>query len=86
LADRGATAGFGEVAFTDVFFGAAGLVLGTFGAAFVDFARVAFFTTSGASTSTSTSSGMTFLGLPLFFTTSEDMVLVGCGAQFAFKD
>lgn len=46
---------------------------GVFGAAFVDFARVVvFFVASGISTSTG--SEMTFLGLPLFFTTSEDML------------
>jgi hypothetical protein len=46
---------------------------GVFGAAFVDFARVVvFFVASGISTSTG--SEMAFLGLPLFFTTSEDML------------
>lgn len=46
---------------------------GVLGAALVDFARVVvFFVASGISTSTG--SEMTFLGLPLFFTTSEDML------------
>jgi hypothetical protein len=46
---------------------------GVFGAALVDFARVVvFFVASGIPTSTG--SEMTFLGLPLFFTTSEDML------------
>jgi hypothetical protein len=44
----------------------------TFGAAFVDFARVVDFLVSGESTSTG--SEMTFLGLPLFLATSEDML------------
>jgi hypothetical protein len=46
---------------------------GVFGAALVDFARVVvFFVASGISTSIG--SEMTFLGLPRFFTTSEDML------------
>lgn len=46
-----------------------------FGPAFVDFALAAvFFVVS--SISTSMGSEMTFLGLPLFFTTSEDMLAV----------
>jgi len=46
----------------------------TFGAAFVDFALVVvFFVPSRISISTG--SEMTFLGLPLFFTTSEDMLV-----------
>jgi hypothetical protein len=46
---------------------------GVLGAALVDFARVVvFFVASGISTSTG--SEMTFLGLPRFFTTSEDML------------
>ncbi len=49
---------------------------GVFGAALVDFALVVvFFVASGISTSTG--SEMTFLGLPLFFTTSEDMIDFG---------
>ena len=53
---------------------------GVFGPAFVDFARVVVcLVASGISTSTG--SEMTFLGLPLFFTTSEDILVVelGCG-------
>lgn len=55
-----------------------GLAMGVFGPAFVDFARVVvFLVPSGISTSTG--SEMTFLGLPLFFTASEDMLLVELG-------
>ena len=47
-------------------------VLGRFGAAFVDFVLAADFFFSGISISTK--SEMTFLGLPLFLTTSADML------------
>jgi len=54
------------------------LAVAVFGPAFVDFALVVvFFVVSG--TSTSTGSEMTFLGLPLFFTASEDMLTVELG-------
>jgi hypothetical protein len=63
------TAGFADVD---------ALAVGVFGPAFVDFARVVvFFVASGISTSTG--SEMTFLGLPLFFTASEDMLAVELG-------
>jgi hypothetical protein len=66
-----ATGGFADV---DVF------AAGAFGPAFVDFARVVVFLVASG-ISTSTGSEMTFLGLPLFFTTSEDMLAaeLGCG-------
>jgi hypothetical protein len=54
------------------FAGVSGVGFTTFGAAFVDFARVVDFLVSGESTSTG--SEMTFLGLPLFLATSEDML------------
>jgi hypothetical protein len=54
------------------FAGAAGFGFPAFGAAFVDFARVVVIFVSG--TSTSTGSEMTFLGLPLFLATSEDIL------------
>jgi hypothetical protein len=64
-----ATGGFADV-------GGAGFT--TFGAAFVDFARVvAFFVPSDILISTG--SEMTFLGLPLFFTASEDMLAAELG-------
>jgi hypothetical protein len=51
---------------------------GVFGPAFVDFALVVdFLVASGISTSTG--SEMTFLGLPLFFTASADMLTVELG-------
>jgi hypothetical protein len=46
---------------------------GVFGPAFVDFALVVVFLVA-SNISTSTGSEMTFLGLPLFFTTSEDIL------------
>ena len=52
-----------------------GPALTTFGAAFVDFALVVLFFAS-LGISISTGSEMTFLGLPLFFTTSEDMLVI----------
>jgi hypothetical protein len=52
----------------------------TFGAAFVDFVRVVVFFVPSDS-STSTGSEITFLGLPLFFTTSEDMLAVELGSE-----
>ncbi len=55
-----------------------GAAFTTFGAAFVDFALVVvFFVPSGTSISTGVETA--FLGLPLFFTTSEDMLAVGLG-------
>lgn len=57
--------------FADV--GAADLT--TFGAAFVDFALVV----ASLIISISTGSEMSFLGLPLFFTASEDMLAVELG-------
>jgi hypothetical protein len=54
------------------------LAVAVFGPAFVDFALVVvFLVVSG--TSTSTGSEMTFLGLPLFFTASEDMLAAELG-------
>lgn len=82
--DFSAAATFGEVAGVFAFTGFDVV-------AFVDFARVVdFFVNSGISTSTG--SEITFLGLPLFLTTSEDMLCVelfprgncgGCGGQEA---
>lgn len=54
---------------------------GVFGPAFVDFALVVVFLVA-SDISTSTGSEMTFLGLPLFFTTSEDML----GAELSCED
>lgn len=60
---------------TGDFAGVGGAAFTTFGAVFVDFALVVvFFVPSG--TSVSTGSEIVFLGLPLFFTTSEDMLAV----------
>ena len=56
---------------TDVF-AAIGVVFAAFGAAFVDFALVVDFFDSGRSISIG--SEMIFLGLPLFLTTSADML------------
>ena len=58
-----------------------------FGPAFVDFARVVlFFVLSDISTSTG--SEITFLGLPLFFATSEDILAIelGCGELWLRED
>lgn len=72
----GASIGFvADLAAVDVFADAAGFVLVVFAVALVDFAReVVFFVVSGISESMG--SERTFLGLPLFFTTSEDILLV----------
>ena len=60
------------------FAGVDAFATGVFGLAFVDFALVVvFFAVSDISTSTG--SEMTFLGLPLFFTTSADMLAVELG-------
>lgn len=57
------------------FAGVDALAVAVFGPAFVDFARVVVFLVASG-TSTSTGSEITFLGLPLFFTTSADMLAV----------
>jgi len=51
------------------------LAVTDFGPAFVDFARVVVFL-AASGTSTSTGSEIPFLGLPLFFTTSADILAV----------
>jgi hypothetical protein len=67
---------FEPLGFTTALFVAVGAFAFTvFVTAFVDFAR-GFLTTSGAS-GRSINSGITFFGLPLFFTTSEDISLGG---------
>jgi len=69
----GFVSGFGTGFSAIIGFGGAAVdAFTTFGAAFVDFARVVDFLVSGESTSTG--SEMTFLGLPLFLATSEDML------------
>jgi hypothetical protein len=65
-------AGFDGIVGIGVFFVAIGIGFTGFGAAFVDFALVVDFFISGKSTSIG--SEMTFLGLPLFLTTSADIL------------
>lgn len=65
-------ADFDTVEAIGVSFVAVGVVFAGFGAAFVDFALVVDFFFSGSSISIG--SEMTFLGLPLFLTTSADML------------
>jgi len=73
----GVAAGFDAVAAIGAFLVAVGAVFAGFGAAFVDFALVVDFFASGRSISMG--SEMTFLGLPLFFTTSADMLWTELG-------
>jgi hypothetical protein len=70
----GFAAGFDAVAAIGAFFVAIGVAFTGFGAAFVDFALLVDFFVSGKSTSMG--SEMTFLGLPLFLTTSADMLRI----------